>query len=249
MKILIDGNNVMRATQGEYHPSYLSIIVRELSLRGCEWQIIADANIGYLIDKNATGQEKSEFANLREMAGPRFVMVPGGSRADEFLLLLANTDNASIITNDRYRNYAELYPWVRDASRLLKYMVVAGRILVPGLNMSLGIDQISGYEINHPPYQYVGSSDIPPIEEPYSPKSILSTESPTKSHVKGVYSSFRDYWVADRPVEPGSVEDIIDKISTNENGEVTPLRAAASVTIGVGKLAFDALRGLGIIRF
>ncbi len=52
--------------------------------------------------------------------------VPAGTDADYFIIQLADQFGARVVTNDRYKDYVEQYPWISD--RRLPYMIVKGEV-------------------------------------------------------------------------------------------------------------------------
>ncbi|MBV8857387.1 MAG: Zc3h12a-like ribonuclease, partial [Acidobacteria bacterium] len=54
--------------------------------------------------------------------------VPAGTDADYFIIQFAHELDALIVTNDRYKDYADQYPWVHD--RRLPYMIVKGEVVL-----------------------------------------------------------------------------------------------------------------------
>ena len=50
----------------------------------------------------------------------RAMVVPKGSQADPFLLEAARDQNARIVSNDRFRDWAEQFPEVAEPLRLIQ---------------------------------------------------------------------------------------------------------------------------------
>lgn len=63
------------------------------------------------------------------------VDAPGGHYDDEFVIQLAFDVDFNILSNDRYRDIMEQNPQIADKlkSKLLKYKIVNGKLIVPGL--------------------------------------------------------------------------------------------------------------------
>ena len=68
-------------------------------------------------------------------------IAPGGSRADEYLLLLADRLGIDIVSNDRYRaeEYTSKYRWLgnRDETsrRVHPVAIMLGLVLIPSLDI------------------------------------------------------------------------------------------------------------------
>jgi hypothetical protein len=61
------------------------------------------------------------------------LVVHKGTPADPFLLQTAREFGARIVTNDRYRDWAEAHPQVREPGFLIRGDVQAGRVRLTGL--------------------------------------------------------------------------------------------------------------------
>jgi predicted nuclease of predicted toxin-antitoxin system len=93
---------------------------RELEERGQEAVIIVDASLKYDIDDQEQLEKLIKSQQVRQ--------VPAGTDADYFIIQFAHELDALIVTNDRYKDYADQYPWV--AERRLPYMIVKGEVVL-----------------------------------------------------------------------------------------------------------------------
>jgi hypothetical protein len=53
---------------------------------------------------------------------------PAGTDADYFILAFARELDASVVSNDRFRDRAEAFPEARD--RVIRYMIVADEVVL-----------------------------------------------------------------------------------------------------------------------
>ena len=73
------------------------------------------------------------------------VIAPGRVEADGQILQFAEFEkNVHIITNDHYRDYGEMHPWLKDGNRLHGINVVPMgdgrfRVLVAGFNLDITV--------------------------------------------------------------------------------------------------------------
>ena len=121
--VIIDGANVAyeeRSAGGKPKLSNLLKVRSELEERGFEAVILVDASLKYDID------DQSQLENLVRSQQVR--QVPAGTDADYFIIQLAEQFDARVVTNDRYRDYVERYPWIAD--RRLPYMIVMGEVVL-----------------------------------------------------------------------------------------------------------------------
>ena len=121
--IVIDGANVAyeeRSAGGRPKLSNLLKVRRELEERGFEAIILVDASLKYDID------DQTQLQSL--IASQQVRQVPAGTDADFFIIQLAEQIDARIVTNDRYKDYAERFPWIQE--RRLPYMIVKGEVVL-----------------------------------------------------------------------------------------------------------------------
>ena len=120
---VIDGANVAyeeRSAGGKPLLSNLTKVRRELEERGFEAVILVDASLKYDIDDQEQLETLIRSQEVRQ--------VPAGTDADYFIIQFADQLDALIVTNDRYKDYAEQYPWVNE--RRLPYMIVRGEVVL-----------------------------------------------------------------------------------------------------------------------
>jgi hypothetical protein len=121
--VVIDGANVAyeeRSGGGKPKLSNLLKVRRELEERGCEAVIIVDASLKYDIDDQEQLETLIRSQQIRQ--------VPAGTDADFFIIQFAHELDALMVTNDRYRDYAERFPWIPE--RRLPYMIVKGEVVL-----------------------------------------------------------------------------------------------------------------------
>ena len=140
LDFLLDGTNVCGwgqqtdANQFSLSP-LMTLIVALRTLRGGKVLCIFDANTRFRLRE--VGQEHLYEELLRIPS--TFVEVTGGIRADDFLLQEANQSHCQIISNDRYRDYQSRYPWLAKEKMLVKGGILAGKIAIPHLELSIPI--------------------------------------------------------------------------------------------------------------
>lgn len=121
--VIIDGANVAyeeRSAGGKPKLSNLLRVRGELEERGLEAVIIVDASLKYDIDDQSQLETLIRSQQVRQ--------VPAGTDADYFIIQFADQFNARVVTNDRYKDYLEQYPWITD--RRLPYMIVEGEVVL-----------------------------------------------------------------------------------------------------------------------
>ena len=146
--VLVDGTNVCFWADNGNGASLGPVLAlaRALDAEGADWQACFDASTRHHLAKGGKGDD-AKFEELLRTRPERFVEAPAGICADVFLLQVAAADGkAIIVSNDRYRDHEEEYPFVKDKSRLFRGIVFRRQVCVPnlGLQCSLGPSDSSG---------------------------------------------------------------------------------------------------------
>lgn len=116
--ILVDGSNVLYWQDGTPRIEGVRDAVTRLADLGYLPGVMFDANAGYLL----TGRYQDDAPLAARLGLPvdRVLVVPKGSPADPTLLASARELGARIVTNDRYRDWAETYPEVSEPGHLVR---------------------------------------------------------------------------------------------------------------------------------
>lgn len=115
--VVVDGSNL--ATEGRSSPSLKQLNEAVLAFMQeypkTQVTVVVDASFGHRIDK----KEASEFSEA--IANGELVTPPAGAvgRGDGFVLMIADKVNATIISNDSYQEFHDLYGWLFEAGRLI----------------------------------------------------------------------------------------------------------------------------------
>ena len=116
--ILVDGSNVMHWK--DETPQILAVqsVVEMLKRRGFTPGVVFDANAGYKL----TGRYMNErdFALLLTLPADQVFVVPKGTPADPYLLSAARDFGARVVTRDRFRDWAEAHPEVKEPGFLVR---------------------------------------------------------------------------------------------------------------------------------
>jgi len=118
--VLVDGSNVAHSSEGEH--AVLANIVAvcdKLREEGYEAVVVVDAALRHRIDDQAGYERMVDGGTIRQ--------APAGTDADYFILSFARELDASIVSNDRFRDHQKAFP--DAAKRLIRYMVVKGEVV------------------------------------------------------------------------------------------------------------------------
>ncbi|MES2665881.1 MAG: hypothetical protein V4712_07255 [Pseudomonadota bacterium] len=96
----------------------LKEVLNHLQFHGYNPGVVFDANAGYKM----TGRYQHDHAlgKLLGLPADRVMVVPRGTPADPLVLAAARDLGARIVTNDRYRDWADTHPEVREPGHLIR---------------------------------------------------------------------------------------------------------------------------------
>ena len=119
--VLVDGSNVAHSSEGD-QPVLANIVAvcDKLREEGYDPVVVVDAALRHQID-DRHGYE-------RMVDGGAIKQAPAGTDADYFILSFARELEASVVSNDRFRDRQKAFP--DAAKRLIRYMVVKGEVVL-----------------------------------------------------------------------------------------------------------------------
>ncbi|MEO7456885.1 MAG: hypothetical protein ABIY52_11535 [Gemmatimonadaceae bacterium] len=119
--VLVDGSNVAHSSEGERaRLSNIIAVCDKLREEGYEALILVDAALRHQIDDRTTYERMVDAGEIRQ--------APAGTDADYFILAFARELDASIVSNDRYRDRQKAFP--DAAKRLIRFMVIKGEVVL-----------------------------------------------------------------------------------------------------------------------
>jgi len=119
--VLVDGSNVAHSTEGERAQVRNIVAIRDkLREEGLQPIIVADAALRHQIDDANRYEQLVDAGEVRQ--------APAGTDADYFILAFARELNASIVSNDRFRDRLKEFPEARD--RVIRYMIVQDEVVL-----------------------------------------------------------------------------------------------------------------------
>jgi uncharacterized protein YlaI/rRNA-processing protein FCF1 len=133
--IVIDGSNMIRFNDGN-HVGGLIAFVREMKKMKATMKVFLDANIIHVLDDAGETKARQCLEGEIKKSKAVYAIVPAGSRADDFILQYADRTGATIVSNDRYLQYVDRYPWVKDG-RVAHFMFDDKRLMIPDLGIDI----------------------------------------------------------------------------------------------------------------
>lgn len=124
--VVVDGSNVMYWKGDTPQIDTVREVLARLSANGFTPGIMFDANAGYLL----TGRYEHDGAFEKLLGLPRdhVMVVHKGTPADISILAAARDLGARIVTNDRFREWAETHPEVHNPGYLIRGEYRAGKL-------------------------------------------------------------------------------------------------------------------------
>ena len=124
--IVVDGSNVMYWKDNTPQIDTVREVLGHLYAHGFTPGIMFDANAGYLL----SGKYKHDGALAKLLGLPtnRVMVVSKGTPADPAILAAARDLGARVVTNDKFRDWAETYPEVHKPGHLIPGAYRAGEL-------------------------------------------------------------------------------------------------------------------------
>jgi len=136
--LVVDGLNVIYGTPSHSKLSLMNLFgpLLELQNRKVTFKCFFDASTPFKLREAGRTDEADAYRKLCYDLPDTFIEVPGRTQADSFLLQYADHANAQFVSNDRFRDYEQKYPWLAQVSnRRAAFVVHSNRIQIPALNL------------------------------------------------------------------------------------------------------------------
>lgn len=116
--IVVDGSNVMHWQDNTPRLAPVLKVVTELQARGFDPGVVFDANAGWKLFGKYLNEH--ELGRMLGLPTDQVLVVPKGTQADPYILATARQFNARIVTNDRYRDWADDHPEITQPGFLIR---------------------------------------------------------------------------------------------------------------------------------
>ena len=128
--VLLDGSNIMYWRGGTPDIATLRAVIAQVAAQGLTPGVVFDANAGYKLEGRYLGH--AALARRLDLPPQRVIVVNRGEVADGLLLRAARDYRARVVSNDRFRDWAEDFPEVARPGFL-----IAGRFRDDALELDI----------------------------------------------------------------------------------------------------------------
>ncbi|WP_163848063.1 NYN domain-containing protein [Pseudooceanicola aestuarii] len=124
--VVVDGSNVMHWKTGAPDPACLREVITHLAAQNLVVTVIFDANVGYKL--RGTYMDDAALARVLRLPAAHVQVAPRGTPADPMILAAARRLRARVVSDDRFRDWAEDYPEVTRPGLLWRGGFRRGRL-------------------------------------------------------------------------------------------------------------------------
>lgn len=122
---IVDGSNVAHSVEGgEAQIANIQLMWAKLEEEGYKPIVVVDAALRHQIDDRDSYEAMVDDGRIRQ--------APAGTDADYFILAFARELDASIVSNDRFKDRLEAFPDARE--RIIRYMIVNEEVVLERRN-------------------------------------------------------------------------------------------------------------------
>ena len=119
--MIVDASNVAHSTEKSSACLANVRLVRDrLTEQGLTPILVADAALRHQIDDPCAYEALVKEGEIKQ--------APAGTDADYFILTFARELDASVLSNDRFKDRIAYFPEVKE--RIIRYMIVAGEVVL-----------------------------------------------------------------------------------------------------------------------
>lgn len=115
--VIVDGSNVMHWINNEPDIQPVRDVLVRLQQHGYTAGVMFDASAGHRLHEKYLHDDT--FSRLLGLPEDRIMVVPKGTIADQYILTAARHFRASVVTNDRFRDWVDEFPEVTEHGFLI----------------------------------------------------------------------------------------------------------------------------------
>jgi hypothetical protein len=139
---ILDGSNILYWQDNTPSLEPVLQVIRIMAGKGYAVGVMFDANAGYKIGERYL--DDRHLAGRLGLPDDRVLVVPKGVPADQYILGAARKLGARVVTNDRYRDWAEAHPEVARPGFLIRGGVREGAVWLNERDLAAGEPATAG---------------------------------------------------------------------------------------------------------
>lgn len=124
--VMVDGSNVMYWATEKPDLSAVKLVVQDLQRQGFTPTVWFDANVGYLTHGRYLGAK--DLARPIGLPRGSVNIAPRGTPADPLILQSAQKLKVPVVSNDRFRDWSETYPYLTQPGVLVPGQIARGLV-------------------------------------------------------------------------------------------------------------------------
>jgi Zc3h12a-like Ribonuclease NYN domain len=130
--VVVDGSNVMYQLDGTPRLEAVVAVMRHIVRHARSSCCVFDANAFHVLREQQGLFYAKQYIRLFTTYSKLFIEAPARTRADDIILANADKCSAIVISNDRFREYASVYPWINQTDRVLRVDRVGSLLALDG---------------------------------------------------------------------------------------------------------------------
>ena len=124
--IVVDGSNVMHWRDDVPSVKTLALVLSDLTARGFAPHVFFDANVGYKLFDRAI--DAGDLAWQLDLKPSQITLAPSRTPADPLLIAHAIKVGVPVVSNDRFMDWRDQFPPIRDKGFLVPGKVKGERV-------------------------------------------------------------------------------------------------------------------------
>jgi len=187
-KVLVDGSNVIyygKKPGSKPTVKNLQLMIKKLEEKGYQYIVFADPKTRWAL----SSEEKSVFDQMISQGTVK--QVPATTGADRWFLEYAtNHPEYKVLSNDRFVDWKNRFPWVGDLNRFIRFMILNGEVYLGKREGVTTLSKMTHRRRKEKPPKTVSKPSVvlPPPSRPLETEEMYTVREPEESVLKAAYA-------------------------------------------------------------